>query len=297
MNEYLVLKEQPELNNPYIFIGMTGWLNAGEVSTGSIDFLRRSLRAREFAHIDPRSFYVYQVPGVGPEQMMRPRAVIDEGLIKGIELPKNVFYHCKSGNDRDLILFSGYEPNLQWPEFAQAVMEMARRYRAVRIFLLGSVFDHVPHTRETRFFAVVSRPHLKDELNLPCLTYTGPCSFSTLLLDLAGREGIEAAAVSVRVPPYIQNFNPKAAYDLLKKIISFTPLEIDLTNLRISGEALIETMDKAFGQNETALEQLKRLEEIFDAALLQEIGRVPGTDYDKLLQEMLNMKREGRKPH
>lgn len=297
MDEYLIMQHEPELEKPYIFIGMTGWLNAGEVSTGSIDFLRRSLRARKFAHIESRSFYVYQVPGAGPEQMLRPRAVIEEGLIKGLELPKNEFYCCKSENDRDLILFSGFEPNLQWPDFAHAILEVARRFQAARIFFLGGVFDQVPHTRDARFFAVVSRPNLKDELNIPCLTYAGPCSFSTLLLDLAGREGIEAAAVSVRVPPYIQNFNPKASYDLLKRIIAFTSLEIDLSSLKISGDALVETMDRAFGQNETALEQLKRLEEMFDAALLQEIGNVPGAEYDKLLQEMLNMKRDGRKPH
>jgi len=56
-------------------------------------------------------------------------------------------------------------------------------------------------------------------------------------------------------------------------------------------------MDKAFSQNPTALEQLRKLEEMSDTALLQEFGQTPGVNIDELMQEMLNMKRDGRKPH
>ena len=56
-------------------------------------------------------------------------------------------------------------------------------------------------------------------------------------------------------------------------------------------------MDRAFSQNATALEQLKKLEEQFDAAVGEEPLQGPGEDYDKLLEEMHKLKREGRKPH
>ena len=298
MNDSLIFQDKPDLVNPYILIGLGGWLNAGEIATGCIDFLRRKLNARKFACIDPRRFHIWQVPGFESAQIMRPQAVITEGVVKSLIEPANEFFFWQSGTGHDLILFTGSEPNLGWPEYAAAILSIARHYRAARIYSLGGVFDQVPHTRETRVFAVLSGPELKSEFrSIPLLNYTGPCSFSTMLMNQAGREGIEAAGLTARIPLYIQHFNAKACYDLLKKIFTLTPLNIDLSDLKESGNNLVEMMDKAFGQNPTALEQLRKLEEIFDAALLPEFSPAPGVNIDELMQEMLNMKRDGRKPH
>jgi hypothetical protein len=56
-------------------------------------------------------------------------------------------------------------------------------------------------------------------------------------------------------------------------------------------------MDTAFSQNATALEQLKQLEEQFDATIGEEPLQAQGEDYDKLLAEMRKLQKEGRKPH
>jgi len=298
MNDSLIIHDTPDLVNPYILIGLSGWLNAGEIATGCIDFLRRKLNARKFAHIDPRRFHIWQVPGFEPAQVMRPRAVIEEGVVKSLIEPANEFFFWQSGAEHDLILFTGGEPNLGWTEYSADILSIAKRYRAPRIYSLGGVFDQVPHTRETRFFAVVSRPEMKSAFrSMPLLNYTGPCSFSTMLMNKAGREDIEAAGIMARVPMYIQHFNAKASYDLLKKVFALTSLNIDLGDLKQSGDNLVAMMDKAFSQNPTALEQLRKLEEMSDTALLQEFGQTPGMNIDELMQEMLNMKRDGRKPH
>ena len=135
---------------------------------------------------------------------------------------------------------------------------------------------------------------MKNEFkSFPFLNYAGPCSFSTMLMNQAGKEGIEAAGITARVPPYIQIFNAKACYDLLKKVFALTPMNIDLSDLKKSGDNLVEMMDKSFGENETALKQLRKLEEMYDAALLQEYGQATGLNIDELMQEMLNMKKGG----
>ncbi len=298
MNDNLIIQDTPDLVDPYILIGLTGWLNAGEIGTGCIDFLRRKLNARKFASIDSRPFHIWQVPGFDPAQIMRPHAVIEEGVVKTLAEPANEFSFWQSGTGHDLILFTGFEPNLGWPEYAAAILSIARRYKAARIYSLGGVFDQVPHTRETRTFAVLSRPELKSEFkSFPLLNYAGPCSFSAMFLHQAGREGIEAAGITARIPPYIQGFNARAGHELLKKVLALTPLHIDLGDLKKSGDNLVETMDNAFGQSETAREQLRKLEEMYDAAVLQEFGYTPGQNVEELMQEMLNMKKDGRKPH
>ncbi len=298
MNENLIFQDKPELVNPYLLIGLSGWLNAGEVATGCIDFLRRKLNAQKFVHIDAKRFHVWQVPGFDITQTMRPHAIIEEGVVKSLAEPASEFFYWKSGAENDLILFTGFEPNLRWPEYASSILSVAKNYHVPRIYSLGGVYDQVPHTRETQVFAVLSRPELKSEFKtFPFLNYAGPCSFSTMLLNQAGLEGIEAAGITARVPPYIQAFNAKACYDLLKKVFALMPLNIDLSDLKKTGDNLAAMIDKAFSQNETALKQLRKLEEMYDAALLQEYGQTPGMNIDELMQEMLSMKMDGKKLH
>lgn len=298
MNDSLIFQETPDLVNPYIFIGYRGWLNAGEMATGSIDFLRLKLHARKFASIDSRPFYIWQVPGFDSAQVMRPNAIVEGGLIKSLEEPANEFYFWKSGAEHDLILFTGFEPNVAWPEYTAAILSVAKRYQACRIYVLGGVFDQVPHTREINVYAVLSRPEMKSEFqSLPLLNYKGPSSFSTLFVHHAGREGIEAASIVARVPPYIHTFNAKIGYDFLKKVFALTSLNIDLSDLRKSGDAVNKLMENDFRQNMDALAQLRQLEQMYDASLLQEYGDHPEVKIDELMQEMQSMKKDGQKPH
>ena len=85
----LIMQEHPQLIAPYIMVGLSGWVNAGEVSTGSIDYLRRKLGARQFAHIETQGFYIYQIPSPTPELTMRPHAQIKEGLVNKLDAPRN----------------------------------------------------------------------------------------------------------------------------------------------------------------------------------------------------------------
>jgi len=295
----LIIQDKPELVAPYIMVGLKGWLNAGEVSTGSIDYLRRKLDARPFAYIEPAGFYIYQIPSSTAEQSMRPQVKIKEGLVKKLDLPRNEFFFWKSGAAHDLILFLGVEPNLDWPAYAQAILNVARQFQAPRIYSLGGIFDQVPHTRKTRIVATISHPQLKDELKTFArfTDYEGPSSFNTILLSIAREQGIEMAGISARTPLYIQDLNAKACYDLLRNVITSAGFGIDLRDLREAGETLVGMMDRAFSQNATALEQLKKLEEQFDAAIGEEPLQGQGEDHDKLLAEMRKLKMEGRKPH
>lgn len=299
MTGRLIIQDKPELVAPYIMVGLKGWLNAGEVSTGSIDYLRRKLDAHRFAYIEPAGFYIYQIPSPTAEQTMRPPVKIKEGLIRRFDLPRNEFFFWKSGGAHDLILFLGVEPNLDWPAYAQAILDVARQFQVPRIYSIGGIFDQVPHTRKTRILATISHPRLKDELKTFArfTDYEGPSSFNTMLLSIAREQGIEMAGISARTPLYIQDLNAKACYDLLKSVITLAGFGIDLRDLREAGETLVEMMDRAFSQNATALEQLKKLEEQFDAAIGEKPFQDPGEDHDKLLAEMRKLKMEGRKPH
>jgi proteasome assembly chaperone (PAC2) family protein len=299
MNDRLIFSEYPELTDPYIIVGLKGWLNAGEVAMGGIDYLRRKFGARKLGRIDSQGFYIYQVASTNPELTMRPHAQIIEGVVRVLDSPENDLYYWKSGTDRDLILLSGAEPNLNWPEYSRAIFDLAREFRVRRIYCLGGYFDQVPHTRETRINTVVSHEEMKREL-APIVNftdYTGPCSFITMLAFQGNEQNIEVVATSARLPIYINDLNHTGCYHLLKKVLKMTGYQIDLSDLKHAGERQMEMVDQAFSKNPTALEQLKKMEELHDGAFGKEALRGTGDDYDKLLDEMRTLKREGRKPH
>jgi proteasome assembly chaperone (PAC2) family protein len=127
--------------------------------------------------------------------------------------------------------------------------------------------------------------------------YVGPCSFNTMLIDRGHEEGIEVAGISARAPIYIHDLNSKACYDLLKNVLNLLGLRIDLSDLREAGEELEEMMDRAFSENSTALAQLRKMEELYDGVFGNEPLPGPEEGYDKLMEEVRKMKREGRKPH
>jgi proteasome assembly chaperone (PAC2) family protein len=299
MNSRLIMSEQPQLTEPYILIGMKGWLNAGEVSTGSVDYLRRKVGAQKFASIDAHGFYIYQVPSSNPELTMRPHTQISEGLVKNIEFPENNLFFWKSGTDHDLILILGAEPNLNWPEFCQAILDLARQFQSPRIYCLGGFFDQVPHTRDTRIHATVSHPRMRTEFStfVDFTAYAGPCSFTTMLIYLGHEQGVEVAGTAARLPIYINDLNSRGCHDLLKKVLKMTGYQLDLSDLKQAGEKQLEMVNDAFNKNPTASAQLRRLEEIYDGAFEKDALPDSEEDFDRLLEEMRKLKREGRKPH
>ena len=61
--ERLRIYHNPDLTSPSLVMGLTGWMDGGEISTGVVDYLRVKLGAIPFASIDPELFYIYNIPG------------------------------------------------------------------------------------------------------------------------------------------------------------------------------------------------------------------------------------------
>jgi proteasome assembly chaperone (PAC2) family protein len=118
-----------------------------------------------------------------------------------------------------------------------------------------------------------------------------------MLIAQGYEQGIEVVGISARAPIYIHDLNSKACYDLLKNVVNMVDLRIDLSDLRQAGEELMEMMDRTFSENATALAQLKKMEELYDGVFGQDPPQGPDEGYDKLMEEVRKMKKEGRKPH
>ena len=153
----LKVDQAPTLARGTLVLAFTGWMDGGDVSTGTVRRLVHLLDARPIAAIDPEPFYIYNFPGsMEIAGLFRPTVEIEDGLIKSCEMPSNTFYVHEPAN---LVLFLGKEPNLRWRTFGMCVFALAHLVGIRRILFVGSFGGSVPHTREPRLYEI-GRAHV-----------------------------------------------------------------------------------------------------------------------------------------
>ena len=233
----VIYTAHPELRQPHMVVALNGWVDGGESATGSLRFLRRKLRPLKLAEMPASRFQVYQMPG---QLSLRPYSRIEDGLLKEYRPQRNEFYSwANPEGERDVILFNGSEPNLNWEEYAAAILEVAREFGVTRIYMLGGVLDKIPHTREPNVTCACTDVALREELaghDIDCLNYEGPAGLRTTLLHMSQRAHLEMAVLHARVTYYpefnvVIARNPKAIRALVKRLGSLLSLDIDLDDL------------------------------------------------------------------
>src|SRR4051812_13586848 len=157
-DDILRVQDCPALDRATLVLAFTGWMDGGDVSTGTVRRLVDLLGARPVAEIDPEPFYLYNFPGpMELAALFRPTLTIKDGRVVSLEMPSNSFYCHEPAN---LLLFLGKEPNLRWRSFGDAVLELARRAGVARVLFVGSFGGPVPHTREPRLYVACSDDRL-----------------------------------------------------------------------------------------------------------------------------------------
>jgi len=252
-----------------MLIALSGWMDGGEVSTGTIIRIVDQLNAEPFAEIDPDPFYIFNFPGsMEISAMFRPHITIDTGQLTGMDLPSNVFY---ASEDRKLVMFVGAEPNLRWPSFGQCVLAVARRCEVKRILFVGSYAGAVPHTREPRLFCTASDDALRNALSqydVRTTDYEGPGSFTTYLLSRAEEHGIAMASLVAEIPAYIQGRNPVSIESVTRRLATILDLPTDLAELRSASTEWEAKVSEAVEENDELADKIRELEEAYDQDLV-----------------------------
>jgi proteasome assembly chaperone (PAC2) family protein len=264
--ERLVIKEKPNLRQPYLVCGLDGWVDGGEAATGTVKYLIEKLHAKKFARIPVDRFHVFQLPGqVG----LRPSIVIHQGILKEHHFPRSEFFHWTNPDeDNDLILFLGAEPHLEWNEYANAIIEVAETFGVARIYLLGGVLDKIPHTMEPNVGCTCTSVDLKNEMKdygMEFTNYEGPGSFGTTLMHLCRKEGIEVVSTMVRAAYYpefniLVPRNPKSIRALVLRLNALLHLNLDLSDLDRQAKDYEGKLTFMAGQNPEFLSYVRELE-------------------------------------
>jgi proteasome assembly chaperone (PAC2) family protein len=257
-NEHITLHSMPELREPALVAAFQGWPDAGEVASGALRYLVRSLGATRFAEVSSEEFYVFTE--------VRPHSIQVRPGQRTLRWPANDFYHWRSPNgSRDLLLFLGREPNLRWSTYTNTVVELAERCGATLLVTLGGTYDAVSHHGDVQVSGIGSTPRLRHSLEAVGVAfsqYQGPSSIQTALLETARRRGLASASLWGHAPHYIQAVpNVKVCHGLLAKLDALVGLSLDLDELRGASRALEARVDEALAGNEELQSYVERLDQ------------------------------------
>jgi proteasome assembly chaperone (PAC2) family protein len=262
---------EPRLEGATMLLALSGWMDGGEVSTGTVKQVMGKREVERIATIDAEEFYIYNFPGsMEVSSLFRPGVKYEEGIVTELDMPANTFW---ADDAAKLIFFVGKEPNLKWETFADCIFALAKKVGVARIIFIGSFGGSVPHTREPRLFGSVSHEHLKDEVRrygVKLSDYEGPGSFASLLLHQAKGRGIEMISFVAEIPGYLEGINPLSIEAISKRLARMLNLSIDLSSLREAGFEWESRVSKAVEEDQELAETIKKMEEEYDNQLIGE---------------------------
>jgi proteasome assembly chaperone (PAC2) family protein len=267
----LCVRECPALEDATLVLAFTGWMDGGDVSTGTVRRLVDLLGARAIADIDPEPFYIYNFPGsMELAALFRPGVKIKDGLVVSLDMPENTFYCHDPAN---LVLFVGKEPNLNWRAFGDGVVELAHRLNVRRVLFVGSFGGAVPHTREPRLYVTCSDKAILPEMQrygLRRTGYEGPGSFTSYLLTRAPSAGLAMTSLVAEIPGYLQGRNPMSIEAVTRRLSKILRLPLDLESLRAESTEWELQVSRIVEQDKKLNKTVRQLEEAYDNDLLQQ---------------------------
>lgn len=278
--------------------GINGWVDGGEAATGSISYLIKKLGAKRFAEIPINRFHIFQTPG---QLSLRPHIRIEDGILKEHRFPQNQFFYWvnpRAGND--LILFMGTEPNLNWEEYAHAVLGIAEEFTVARIYLLGGVLDKTPHTKEPGISYTSSSQDLKEEMQKYSMqfgNYEGPGSFAMTLLYICQGKQMPIVSIIARAT-YYPEFNiliprnPKSIRGVVRRLNSLLRLNLDTSDLDREAEEFETKLEFMTSHNPELQAYVKELEKDFIEVKFEEPLDISADEAIQIAEEFLKKKED-----
>lgn len=261
------------LSNGTMLFAMTGWMDGGMVSTGTVEQLMEPRALTSVATIDADPFVIYNFPGsMEIAALFRPEVMMRGGMTVSLDMPEN---HVKIDSQANLAFFLGREPNLRWPTFAACVFDLCKVIGISRIIFIGSFGGTVPHTREPRMYASISNESLKPlvlEQGLRLSDYEGPAGFSSLLLEQCPAHSIDMISLVAEIPGYLQGRNPLSIEAVTRCVARMINVPVNVDELRRASNEWEQEVTKAVQKDEELTSTVHKLEQRYDNELIDPDG-------------------------
>lgn len=289
----IIYTNKPKLRRAQMVCGIEGWVNGGESATGTTKYLINKLRAEKFAEIPINRFHIFQVPG---QLSLRPHVRIENGMLQEHRFPTNQFFYWVNPNEEgDLILFLGSEPNLNWEEYAAAILSVAESLTVDTIYWLGGVLDKIPYTKEPNVLCTSSSDKLKQEMQkygVQFTNYEGPGSFGTTLLHICRKADVQMLILIAKAA-YYPEFNiviphsPKCIRALARRLNGIFRLNLDVSDLDTEAEQFEEKLDFMANQNPELRIYIDKLEKEYVEINYEEPLNISADEAVRMAEDLL----------
>ena len=276
MSLYKLRRQLPEMKEPAVVVALDGWVDAGSAATNAAATLAQG--GRIVATFDADSIFDYRA--------RRPTLEIVHGRPRSLEWPQLTIRATKVG-ERDLLVFTGAEPDYRWHELATDVIALAQKLGVAEWISLGAIPAAVPHTRPVPILGTESRsgqlkggvlPGPEGVLRVPAAAIS--------VFDISvTKAGIPSVGYFAQIPHYVSGDYPQASIDLLMALGRHLDLDLDVGHLPEEARLLRVRLDAAAAREETTKTYVERLETLVDEA------RLPSGD--DLINEIERFLREG----
>ena len=281
----LIIHDENKIKLSTMVVAFAGWPDAAEAATRAIRYMVRKLPTSKLAEIDPEEYYDFTIN--------RPHVRLNKSKERIIKWPTNEFhtYIPKNDPDNGILFYVGTEPNLKWRTFSETILEVADRTGVELVISLGALLDAVPHTRKMRITGRSSNKDLIqkiDWLNTTTTGYQGPTGIHASFAEGCEKRKLPHASIWSHCPHYVQTSpNPIASYALLEKLKNIIPIDIDMNELFLAGEAFQQEVSRAIDKQPDVKSYVSKLESQYDKTTEITSGIPSGKDMVEEIEEFL----------
>jgi hypothetical protein len=208
------------------------------------------------ATFDPDALFDYR--------SRRPVLDVQDGRLSELRWPELTIRHTRL-EGRDVLVFSGAEPDLRWAELAADAVDLVRRLNVTEWVSLGAVPGAVAHTRPVPVMATASEDGLLDEPAGPEGLLRVPSAALSVLEMAVTEAGTPAVGFYAQVPPYASIGYSAASIALVQRFARHLGAGIDV-------EPLIEEQREQHARYDAAVAG--------DAMLRETVARLESTAGD-----------------
>jgi PAC2 family len=276
----------PDLREAVLVASFDGWVDAAECASRAVGLIAG--RARVVATFDPDAVFDYR--------SRRPVLDVQDGRLSELAWPELAVRHARVGA-RDLLIFSGAEPDLRWQELAADAVALVRRLGVSQWISLGAVPGAVAHTRPVPVMVTASRTGLlhDDETPGPEGLLRVPSAALSVLEMAVTAAGTPAVGFYAQVPPYASIGYAAASIALLGRLSHHLGVHLDAGELIEEDREQRARYDAAVAGDAMLRETVSRLESA--AGDIEESERLPsGDEIAREIERFLRRQGEGGEP-
>ena len=273
--------EKPELHEPTVLVGFSGWSDAADAASGAVGYLlEQATQITPIASITSEDFFDFS--------QTRPEIHISSGVNQGIAWPAIRLNLVRLPDwNGDLVVVDGPEPEFRWPTLTDALVDAFHEIDATSIVLFGSFVGRIAHTLPVPIMAVASDEDLLRENQLLTTDYEGPTGIVGALNAACSSAGFSTLGLWAAIPHYLAaNPNPRAMKALLEIASDVTGISIDLDVLEEEAVDFHRQIEAAVAASSDLSEYIAGLEDDADDLIMEpEAGERLVNEIERFLRE------------